>query len=661
VDDGAEANPPAGISAGSGGGWWRWLSLAALPALAVAVYAPAWRGGFIWDDLLLVRQNPLVTGEFTLRSIWFRTDFPLSTVVLWFQWLAWGDHAPGYHAVNVALHALNALLVWRVLRRMNVPGAWLAGALFAVHPVCVGTVAWISEIKNTLSLLFYLLAFRAWLEYAAADRSPQKPLAYALSLLAFVLALLAKTSAVMLPVVLLLWAWWQRGRVSLRDVARTVPFFALSLGFGLLTIWFQAHHFIIAPTAQPERFLARLAGAGLALWFYLGKALWPVGLSLIYPRWTIEPASVIAWLPLLGIVLVAAGCWRFRWERGEGGRPRQAGWGRHALFGLGFFALNLLPVLGLLDMHYLAISRVSDHFQYLPILGVMALAAAGLRRALPGRGLLWIAAPLVLGLGCLAWQRAGIVADEETVWRDTLAKNPASWTAHNNLGCLEAERQQFGKAIEHFSAAIRLRPRNAQAHANLGKALAAQNRFAEAAPPLRKALELDPGNAETHRQLGTVLAAQNQFAEAARHLEEAARLRPEAGTFMELSMVLRQAGDTRQAIARLRQAIKLEPNASEALNNLAWLLATCPDDTLRNGVEAVQLAEQACRLTKDRDIVPIGTLSAAYAEAGRFEEAMATAQRGYELARAANDRRFAGILQLLLKSYQAGKPWRDSP
>lgn len=660
MDHGADANPPAGLAPGGGGGWRRWLPLAMLPALAVAVYAPALRGGFIWDDLLLVRQNPLVTGEFTLRSLWFRTDFPLSTVVLWLQWLAWGHHPAGYHAVNVALHALNALLVWRVLRRMDVPGAWLAGALFAVHPVCVGTVAWISEIKNTLSLLFYLLAFRAWLEYAA-DRSPRRPLAYALSLLAFVLALLAKTSAVMLPVVLLLWAWWQRGRVRFGDVARTLPFFALSLGFGLLTIWFQAHQFIIAPTAQPERFPARLAGAATALWFYLGKALWPVRLNLIYPRWGIEPGSLSAWLPLLGIVLVAAVCWRFRWEWGEEGRPRQAGWGRHAWFGLGFFAVNLVPVLGLFDMHYLAISRVSDHFQYLPILGVIALAAAGLRRALPGRRLRWIAAPLVLGLGCLAWQRAGIVADEETVWRDTLAKNAASWTAHNNLGCVEAERGQFGKAIEHFSAGIRLHPRNAQAHANLGKALAAQNRFAEAAPPLRKALELDPGNAETHRQLGAVLAAQKQFAEAARHLGEAARLRPEAGTFMELSMVLRQAGDARQAIACLRQAIKLEPDASEALNNLAWLLATCPDDTLRNGAEAVQLAEQACRLTHYREIVPLGTLSAAYAEAGRFEEAIATAQRGYELARAAADRRFAGILQLLLKSYQAGKPWRDAP
>ncbi len=635
--------------------------MAALPLLAVGAYVPALRGGFIWDDLLLVQQNPLVTGEFTLGSIWFRTDFPLSTVVLWLQWLAWGNHPAGYHAVNVALHALNALLVWRVLRRLEAPGAWLAGALFAVHPVCAGTVAWISEIKNTLSLLFYLLAFRAWLEYEAAERSARKSGAYALSLLAFVTALLAKTSTVMLPVVLLLWTWWRRGRVNLRDVARTLPFFALSLGFGLLTIWFQAHHFIVGPAAQTESFWARLAGAGLALWFYLGKALMPARLNLIYPRWTIEPADPVVWLPLAGAVLIAAVCWVFRHGRGAEGMPRPAGWGRHALFGLGFFALNLLPVLGLLDMHYLAISRVSDHFQYLPILGVIGLAAAGLARATGGRGLPWVAAPLVLGLGFLTWQRARIVADEEAVWRDTLAKNPASWTAHNNLGCLEAERQQFGKAIEHFSAAIQLHPRNAQAHANLGKAFAAQNRFAEAEPPLRKALELDPGNAETHRQLGAALAAQKQLTEAARHLDEAARLRPEAGTLMELAMVLRQAGQTREAVARLRQAIKLEPNASEACNNLAWLLATSPDDGVRNGVEAVQLAEQACRLTNYQDLVPLGTLSAAYAEAGCFEEAIATAQKGFELARAANDRRFAGILQVLLKSYKAGKPWRDSP
>jgi tetratricopeptide (TPR) repeat protein len=645
---GEVAKPPSEIR----NGWRLAAGTAIIFLLVLAAYTPALRGQFIWDDTLLVDKNPLVKGDLSLRSIWFHTDFPLTNVVFWTQWLVWGKNPAGYHAVNVFLHAISAVLLWGLLARLRIRGAWLAAVLFAVHPVCVASVAWISELKNTLSLPFFLLSIRWYLSFEEQPVENGKKAAtqwYWLSLAAFFLALLSKTSTVMLPVVLIGCAWWQRGRVTRRDWLRTGPFIALALVLGLMSVWFQ-HQVVTGEPVQTENFLGRLAGAGRAGWFYLGKALLPLNLNMIYPHWKIDSTAPASYLPALFWCGVFALCWRFRRT-----------WGRPALFGLGCFIVTLFPVLGFFDMYFMALSRVSDHFQYVPLIAVVAMVAAGLCSLLPPRSLRFVVLALVLALSVLTLQRARVFASDETLWRDTLAKNPEAWTAHNNLGCILAGQQKYDEAISHFAASLRFNPGNAGAHCNLGRALSLQGRFAEAEPHFQAALKIKPQDAETHRSYASALAGQGNMEAALQHLREALRLEPDISTRLQLASFLHATGRVRETIAQYRQVLSLQPDEPEALNNLAWILATSSDDTVRDGPEGVRLAEQACRLTGYKKPLMIGTLAAAYAEAGRFSDAVAMAAKAADLAASAGDRQFAGINQQLLQLYRAGKPYHEPP
>jgi Flp pilus assembly protein TadD len=628
------------------------LGAALILVLAFAVYWPALRGQFVWDDLLVVHRNPLVTGELGLGSIWFRTDFPLSNIAFWAQWRLWGDNPAGYHVVNVLLHAASAVLLWRVLARLKIRAGWLAAVIFAVHPVCVASVAWISELKNTLSLFFYLLSILWYSRFTSGLRTSDFGLRtskwYCLSLGAFVLALFSKTSTVMLPVVLLGFAWWQHGRLSPREVLRTGPFFALALAFGLMSVWFQAHGAMAGVAVQSENLWGRLAGAGMALWFYLGKALAPLHLTMIYPRWKIEAATPGSYLPLLLWLGVLAVCWGFR-----------RSWGRHALFGLGCFTVTLFPALGFFDMYFLALSRVSDHFAYLPLTALVALGAAGLSCALRGRALGLAGGGLVAGLAALAMLRAQVFVNEETLWRDTLAKNPAAWCAHANLGWILAEQQKYDEAREHLAASLQFHPNNAQAHCNLGRVLSLQGKFTEAEGHFLTALKIKPKDAEIRKSYASALAEHGRKEEAVNQLREALRLQPEIEPRVQLATLLCETGHFREAVDQYRQALAVEPDLPEALSNQAWLLAACSDDTVREGKEAVQLAERACRLTDYKQAPMVGVLAAAYAEAGRFPDAVATAQKAIELATAASDQRFAAMNQQLLRLYRAGKPYHE--
>ncbi len=634
-------------------GWRIGLGAACIFGLVLIAYWPALWGGFVWDDPLLVARNPLVTGEAKPGSIWFQMDFPLSVSVFWLQWLAWGSKPFGYHAINLALHALNAVLLWRLLARLRVPGAWLAGVLFAVHPVCVASVAWISELKNTLSLAFYLASLYCY----ARDAKPS-PKWYALSLVAFLLALLSKTSTVMLPLVLLGMTWWQRRPLGFRDLLRLSPFFVLSIAFGGMTVWFQTHGLLKGVAAQTEGFWARLAAAGWAIWFYLGKALLPINLNLMYPRWTVDAAAPVSYLPLL----VLAGLFvLFWWYRGT--------WVRHPLFALFCFVVTLLPVLGFLDMYFLNISRVSDHFEYLPMTALIALAAAAVchpqvvsvfPRLTSPYGANVLIAGIILVFSFLTLQRARVFASDEALWRDTLARNPDAWSAHNNLGCILAEKGELEAAAQHFESSLRFKPDNAQAHENLGQIRSIQGRTGEAQAHLEAALKLKPNDAQAHRLLANCLASENKNQEAVVHFSEALRLAPDADTRFEFASLLERTGDTHQALAELRQLLAAQPDMPAALNNAAWLLATAADDSLRNGPEAVRLAERACQLTQNKERVIVGTLAAAYAEAGRFDEAVAAAQKAINLAKAAGDEAFASTNQQMLQLYRSGKAWHGA-
>lgn len=630
-------------------------------ALILAAYRPILPGSFLMDDRRLIEgENPMVTGALGPFSVWFQTDFALSTFALWAQWLAWGTSPGGYHAVNLALHGLSAVLLWRLLARLGIPGAWLAGAIFAVHPVGVASVARIAELKNTLSLPFFLLAALFYVRYEDASfprmdggNGKTAALWYGLSLAAFVLALLSKTSTVMLPLALLGGAAFRRGRITGRDWVCTGPFFGLALAFGLMSAWFQKYQALAGQALAPESFWERLAIAGRAFWFYLGKALLPVRLNLVYPRWKVDASSLESFVPVILAGAVFLLCWRFR-----------RGWGRPALLGLGVFAVTLFPALGFFDSQFLIRWQVSDHLQYLPLIAPAALAAAALAAALPAGIYRGASAVVVLVLTFLSFQRAEAFATPEGLLRDTLAKNPQAWAARNDLGVILAARggTNYDAAIEQFTASLKSNPDNPDAHANLGQTLALQGKLAQAEAEFQAALRLNPLDAQTHRNYAAALGQDGKQSEAISHLQAALSLKPDFPARLELAGRLCQAGELRQAAAQYRQALQANPDCVEALNNLAYLLATASDDRLRDGAEAVRLAERARRLPPVKGMCVGGTLAAAYAEAGRFPEAVATAETAVREETAAGETRFAEINNYLLTTfYRAGKPWHGTP
>jgi Flp pilus assembly protein TadD len=314
-------------------------------------------------------------------------------------------------------------------------------------------------------------------------------------------------------------------------------------------------------------------------------------------------------------------------------------------------------------MYFLAISRVSDHFQYLPLIGIVGLVASaiysGVRKIkVNGAGLL-INATLIIALTFLTVQRAKVMATDEKLWRDTLANNPAAWSAHNNLACILAEQNKIDEAITHFEASLQLHPNNAQAHGNLGKALTQQNKLPQAEAELRKAIALKPQEPEFHRSLAQALGGQGKTEEALGQLRQAADLEQVVGGRVELANMLHQLGRDREAVVEYRRALDRQPLSVEVLNNLAWILATSSDDSARSGTDAVALAEKACQQTQNQDPMPMGTLAAAYAETGRFTEAAATAQKAANLAAATGNSQFANINAQLLQLYRAGKPYHE--
>ncbi len=563
--------------------------IAVIILLTLLAYIPALRGGFVFDDDTLIVHNPLVHASDGLYRFWFTTQapdyYPLIWSLWWAEWRLWGDNATGYHVVNVLLHAVNATLMWTILRRLEIPGAWLAALIFAVHPVNVATVAWISEQKNTLSMFFYAVAILSYLRF---DETNDRRW-YGVSWATFLLALFSKTAVVMLPFVLLGCVWWQRGRVRPKDLLRSAPFFLLSLASGLVTIWFQQERVLKVHPLQAAGFPFRLAMAGWAPWFYLYKALLPFNLSAIYPRWNIDISRWVSYLP--GTFLVG-GLALFWWKRRT--------WGRPWFFGLGYFVVMLFPVLGFFDQSFYRYSLVSDHWQYYSIVGVIALAVAVIaaigRIYQPERIVREVALLVVLlALGMATWTRAGVYATSETLWRDTLVRNPNAWMAHNNLGLALVQAGRTPEAIEHLEQALRLKPDYVDAHYNLGLALAQAGRTPGAIEHFEQALRLKPDYVDAHSNLGIVLAQAGRTPEAIEHFEQALRIKPDyAELHCNLGLALVQAGRTPEAIGHFEQALRLKPDYADAHYNLGIILAQAG-----RTAEAIEHLEQALRIEPD--------------------------------------------------------------
>jgi tetratricopeptide (TPR) repeat protein len=346
------------------------------------------------------------------------------------------------------------------------------------------------------------------------------------------------------------------------------------------------------------------------------------------------------------------------------------------LFALGAFCVLLFPVLGFFDMYYLAISRVSDHFAYLSLIPILALLSAVSTSTVSPASLSWfrphisrfmlharqfLAAAVVLMLAFLSFSRAKVMATDEGLWLDTLTKNTTAWTAHNNLACILAEKHDFEQAAQHFEASLEYNPANAGAHANLGALLEQRGDFAEAEKHFLRSLQLKPNDGDAQRMYATFLAARGRGVDALAHYQEALRVQADTQTRLDYAALLHQSGNLREMAAQYRVVLEREPTSLDALNNLAWALATSADANLRNGAEAVRLAERACQLTGFKEAVPVGTLAAAYAETSRFEEAAATAAKAITLANASGNRQFAAVNEQLLRLYRSGRPFRERP
>ena len=750
-----------------------WLLSLLLIGLVFVAYARVFNAGFIWDDESHLTQNPCVVGPLGLKEVWTTTRavyYPLVLTTFWALHKVVGLTPWPYHLVNVLLHAGSAVLLWQVLRQLNVRGAWFGAALWALHPVMVQSVAWITELKNTQSCLFYLLSIFCFLKWSHASRIVQvsqehdaanQPEAvsidsqqrtgdrslmfFVLSLCFFLLATLSKPSVVMLPVVLALCVWWQTGRIRGRNVSALVPFIVISAVASVWTIFEQKFHAGAIGAEWAQSWPERLIIAGRAIWFYLAKLVWPDSLVFIYPRWDINSSQLSAYLPLFAGFAALFALWWFRRK-----------WSRAVFFAAAYYIVSLFPVLGFFDVFFFRYSFVSDHFQYLASMGPLALLGAGIVTAVGRFGvrtsglvsetearqfsskiavvrsksfLLPATAGIFLFLlGFLTWRQTGVYHDLITLYTATLRKNPSCWMAYYNLGIALSAQGKTDEAIAHYQQAIELRPGYAEAHYNLGRLLAQKGQLNDAVTHYERALEINPADAEARNNLGVTLFGIGRVDEAIVHYEEALKIRPDyaeascnlanallskgdldgavarystclalspnqaeaqynlasallrmgrtdeaiahyqkvlelqadnADAYANLGSAFLAKGHVREGIAAYRNAIRISPENVPAQSNLAWLLATSSDSSVRNGPEAVHLAEQADSESSrsENHAIVLRILAAAYAESGRFGEAKQTAQQALQAAEVQGNSALANALRDEIALYDLGFPY----
>jgi len=612
-----------------------WL-LSGLLALATLVaYQPAWHGGLLWDDQAHLTP-PLLRNWHGLVLIW--TDFtvtqqyyPVVNSAFWLMDRVWGQATLGYHVVNILLHVSSAVLVARLLRRWSVPGALIAAAVFALHPVQVESVAWMSELKNTLSGVFYLLAASAYVRFdETRDRR-----AYALALGAFVLALGSKTVTATLPGALLIMLWWRGGRVEWRrDVVPMLPFFLTGVAAGLGTAWLEYSWVGARGSSFGLTIVERVLLAGRAAWFYAATIVWPVGLIFNYPRWSISQSVWWQYLFPLALAVVLAGLWAVRART------------RGPLAAALFFLCTLFPALGFVNVYPFRYSFVADHFQYLACLGVIAVIAAGLSLAVrkwrPGVPETAIAIVIAAPLFVLTFLQSRQYADSDTLYRATMARNPSSVLATTNLSgdLLDRGPESLAEAERLAQTAVRLDPRDAAAHNNLGLAWQKMGRTEDALREHRETVRLDPNMAAGYTNIGVELAELGQTQEAARAYETSLRIFPNQPKVLHnLAILLVGLQRVDEAVARMREAARLASATTEILQNLADTLQAKGD---LEGALAVYA--DVLRL-KPNSGETYQNIAVALIRAGRRDEALGAFQ---EAARLMPE---SGLVQMSLASF----------
>jgi tetratricopeptide (TPR) repeat protein len=757
----ANRRKPSFTEPGLKGGAWALL----LMVVVVMVYWPALHGDFVWDDDSHISANHALRSLKGLWDIWFQPGatcqyYPLSFTGFWIGYHLWGLNPLGYHLVTVVLHGVVAVLLWQVLKRLEVRAAWLAGAIFALHPVNVMSVAWMTELKNTLAGALVLGAVWAYLRFAGLGvyetTAPEKTdWRYGLLALAFFqLAMFAKTAVSFLPVTLLLLVWWKRGRIAWRWVWPLPVMLGIAVGMGLVTLHVEHIH---GATGDEFRMglLERVLVSGRSFWFYLGKLFFPYPLTFIYERWKIDAGVWWQYVYPVATMGILGGLWFLRRRIGKG-----------VFVALLHFYITTSMLVLVQVLYMMRYSFVSDHWQYFGCMSVFAVAAAGIAGALSRLGM-WarpsgaiMITGLLLALATLSWRQCAMYADAETFWQSTIRRNPNCPMAYynlglayfqqgrlneaisqyqkvlqinpdetdalNNLGSSFLQQGRLDEAIAHYQKALAIKPDSAETHYNLGNALFQQGRTDEAMTHYQKALAINPDSAEAHYNLGNAFLQQGQMNEAMAQYQKALAIKPDyaevhnnlgnvfihqervedaiahfqkalaikpdyadahnnlgsaflqqgqldeaiahyqkalainpddAAVHDHLGNALIQQGRTAEALSHYQKALAIKPDAADVQNKLAWLLATSPEASLRNGNQAVELAQRANRLTSDENPIILCTLAAACAEAGRFPEAVAIAQRALPLAEAQSNQALAEDLRFEMKLYQARTPF----
>jgi tetratricopeptide (TPR) repeat protein len=598
-----------------------WLLLAGLLLATFLAYYPSWHGGLLWDDDRHLTRADLRSPS-GLWRIWFdigatQQYYPVAHSAFWLQSKLWGDDTLGYHLVNIGLHAVSAFLLAFILRRLDLPWGWLAAFLFALHPVHVESVAWISELKNTLSGVLYLASVLVYLRFDQDRRRMD----YALALTLFLLALLTKTVTASLPAALLVVLWWRRGGLDRRrDILPLIPWAVLGVTGGWVTAWVERTMVGAHGSEYQATWIERGLIAGRAVWFYLGKLVWPANLTFIYPRWQVS--QEVGWQYLYPLCLAAllTGLWLIR------------GRSRGPLATMLLFCGTLFPALGFVDVYPFRYSFVADHFQYLASIPILVLFTAGVARAarrwridsIPAAAGITLVLAVVLVIP--TWSQSRQYRDGETLYRTTLQRNPSCWMASNNLGNVLHAQGRTREAIPYYEEALRLKPDYAEAHNNFANALVRLGRGAEAVPHYEEALRLAPDLAGAHYNLGNTLQEMGRLEEALGHYREAIREEPDSAEAQgNLGAILDALGYPEEAMASYRQAIRINPAYANAHNNLGKAL-----QKLGRFEEAVAEHRQALKSQPDLAAAH-SALGLALQQLGRFEEAMQQHQEALRL------------------------------
>jgi protein O-mannosyl-transferase len=660
--------------------WARFCGPAALALILLAtilIYLPSIQGRFLWDDDANVTQ-PDLQSPHGLYRIWFEFGatqqyYPLLHTAFWVEHQLWGDHPTGYHIISLFWHLISVVLVYAILNRLEIPGAVFGAALFAVHPVMVESVAWITEQKNTLSTVFYLSSMLAYLIFderrqraAALNPSPSRvehskgrargapaPIVsakqgrwYLAALLLFVLAILAKSAVVTLPAALLVIAWWQRGEISWRrDVLPLLPFFLAAALMGIATCYVEWKHVGASGAEFELSRWQRLLLAGRAVWFYLYKLFWPANLIFIYPRWVANPSEWWQWIYPIAAMAMTAALWAIR------------NWSRAPLAAWLFFCGTLLPMLPFLNQYVFLYTFVCDHFLYVASLGIFALVAGtagALLHRLPKTPRVLSTAICIAAVALLvvqSWSQSHVYENSSSLFETTIDRNPKCWMAYNNYGVFLSQNNNFKRALECFQKSLEINPNNPHAHANLGSALAEQGNLEEAIKQFRKSISISPGFLASYESLGRVLTKAGRFSDAVdcfetelsleprnanamnnlgaalldvrrypdslRVLQLAVERRPDKPLFhFNLAKSFALNGDNSRAVEHFRTALRLKPDYADAHYQLGRLLSDQGQTD-----EAMEHFQEAVRLKPDNADFQ-NRLGIALAQTGRIKEAI---------------------------------------